>query len=202
MAKPHHRPSTAERDFTLQKYLLLYSQHDAVRKNISEILPRHYSTTTRTSPSSPSHSPDRHSSFSSSGSDDGFYLSSSPPRTFRNHIRGGSIAATTSCSRRASLPALAEEQQRTSRALSAAAASSGLGERTLELVWEQEMKLMNVNQQIKSTLTELLNCDAVKADQAYRMWVQSRLMDTEKELKTCKSRNCERRRSDEVSAVF
>jgi len=45
------------------------------------------------------------------------------------------------------------------------------------------MKLKNVNQQIKSTLTDLLNCESVRRDQRYRMWVQTRLMDAEKELK-------------------
>lgn len=201
MTHPTHKASESERNFTLQKYLLLHSQHDALRKNLNELLPSYPSTTTRTSPSSPSHSPDRHSSFSSSGSEDSLSLSS-PRRAFRNHVRGGNIASTTPCSRRASLPALAEEQHRTSRALASAAATSGLDERTLELVWEHEMKLTGVNQQIKSTLTELLNCEVVKADQAYRMWIQSRLMDTERELKDCKSRSCERRRSDDIPALL
>ena len=42
---------------------------------------------------------------------------------------------------------------------------------------------MNVNQQIKATLTELLNCEGVKQDRRYCVWVQRRLMDAEKELK-------------------
>lgn len=68
-------------------------------------------------------------------------------------------------------------------------------ESTLGLIQEDEWKLKNVNQQIKTTLTELLNCESVKSDRKYRMWVQSRLMDAEKELKDCRSRSCERRRS-------
>ena len=42
---------------------------------------------------------------------------------------------------------------------------------------------MNVNQQIKATLTELLNCEGVKQDRWYCVWVQMRLMDAERELK-------------------
>ena len=64
------------------------------------------------------------------------------------------------------------------------------------------MKLKNVNQQIKSTLTDLLNCESVRRDQRYRMWVQTRLMDAEKELKGSRSRSCDRRRSEDVSGMF
>jgi len=46
-----------------------------------------------------------------------------------------------------------------------------------------EDSLYELNQQIKSTLTELLNCESVKHDKAYRQWVQGRLMDAEHELK-------------------
>jgi hypothetical protein len=34
--------------------------------------------------------------------------------------------------------------------------------------------------QIKTALTNLLNCEGVKNDRRYRMWVQTMLMDTEK----------------------
>src|SRR5689334_19731325 len=36
-----------------------------------------------------------------------------------------------------------------------------------------------INQQIKATLTELLNTDSVRSDERYRAWVQGRLMDVE-----------------------
>ena len=58
---------------------------------------------------------------------------------------------------------------------------------------EDETKLKDVNQQIKSTLTELLNCESVRGDRRYRMWVQTRLMDAERELKQDRTRSCERR---------
>jgi hypothetical protein len=53
----------------------------------------------------------------------------------------------------------------------------------LEDLLKEERRLMDVNQQIKATLTELLNCEGVKHDQRYRVWVQRRLMDAERELK-------------------
>lgn len=67
---------------------------------------------------------------------------------------------------------------------------------------EDEMKLKDVNQQIKSTLTDLLNCESVRGDRRYRMWVQTRLMDAEKELKEGKSKSCERRRSEDLSGMM
>jgi len=46
-----------------------------------------------------------------------------------------------------------------------------------------ERTLYELNHQIKTTLTELLNCDFVKHDKLFRAWVQGRLMDAEHELK-------------------
>ena len=58
---------------------------------------------------------------------------------------------------------------------------------------QDELKLKSVNQQIKSTLTELMNCESVRGDRRYRMWVQTRLMDVERELKTERTKSRERR---------
>lgn len=52
----------------------------------------------------------------------------------------------------------------------------------------EEAKLCDVNEGIKRTLTELLNCDAVRGDRAFRTWVQCRLMDTERELRSGRRR--------------
>jgi hypothetical protein len=46
-----------------------------------------------------------------------------------------------------------------------------------------EESLYEINRQIKSTLTELLNCEGVKEDKAKRTWVQERLMGAELELR-------------------
>jgi hypothetical protein len=53
----------------------------------------------------------------------------------------------------------------------------------------EQDRLKDVNQQIKSTLTELLNCEGVRGNKGYRMWIQTRLMDVEKELKMGRCRS-------------
>lgn len=98
--------------------------------------------------------------------------SSSPP--FRNHRR--SSASST-----------------TGMRLSAYRNSHSTLEPVLDETLIEEMaagqqKLSDVNEGIKRTLTELLNCDTVRKDRTMRTWVQSRLLETEKELR------CGRRR--------
>ncbi|KAG9885289.1 hypothetical protein KCU94_g17742, partial [Aureobasidium melanogenum] len=51
-----------------------------------------------------------------------------------------------------------------------------------------EAKLADISSRIKTTLTDLLNCDAVKNDPRMRSWVATRLMDVEHELKEQKRR--------------
>jgi hypothetical protein len=176
MSKTQKSP---ERAAALQKYLLLHSQHDALRKHISHI--------TTSAMSSPSHSPDRsrHSSLSSSPNSDTSPSSSTPKG--RHHARSGSQPSHSSRpvlrKRRSSLPTVIDES-------------------ILEEVEEDELKLKDINLQIKSTLTELLNCESVRGDRRYRMWVQTRLMDAEKELKIAKTRSCERRKSEDMGMVF
>ncbi|KAI1747806.1 hypothetical protein F4782DRAFT_519938 [Xylaria castorea] len=46
-----------------------------------------------------------------------------------------------------------------------------------------KQKLYDVNEGMKRALTELLNCEAVRQDRAMRTWVQTRLLETEKELR-------------------
>lgn len=57
-------------------------------------------------------------------------------------------------------------------------------ESTLHMLAAQQQKVFAVSEAIKRALTELLNCDAVRNDKALRMWVQTRLMDTERELRS------------------
>ncbi|KAI1810296.1 hypothetical protein GGS20DRAFT_568232 [Poronia punctata] len=52
---------------------------------------------------------------------------------------------------------------------------------------DEEM-LFNVNEGLKHALTELLNCQSVRQDGYKRTWVQSRLMETEKELRRSRRR--------------
>lgn len=58
---------------------------------------------------------------------------------------------------------------------------------------EDEGKLFDVNGKIKTTLTDLLNCESIKHDARMRTWVQTRLMDAQQAL------NSERRRTVSVA---
>lgn len=159
------RQKDAERGLALQKYLLLHSQHAALQTHLSKITP---------SVQIPNSLERIHrDSLSSSGSDEG-YLSSTP--SFGHHQRTSSLPRQRPMikKRRSSLPTAIDE--------------TILGE-----MEEDELKIKGINQQIKSTLTELLNCQSVRVDDRYRNWVQTRLMDTEMELKGTKSRSCSRR---------
>ncbi|TVY44440.1 hypothetical protein LSUB1_G001436 [Lachnellula subtilissima] len=173
-----------ERAFALQKYLLLHSQHDALQKHLSQII-----TSLPELSSSPESSPDRYrqGSISSSAGSDSSYLSSSPPKHARHHHRSGSIPfpqpqRPVLKTRRSSLPTVVTE--------------SLLGE-----IEEDETRLKDVNQQIKSTLTALLNCESVRGDRRYRNWVQTRLMDAELELKKSRCRSCNRRKSEDPNGM-
>lgn len=88
--------------------------------------------------------------------------------------------------RRSSLPAVIDEND------------------ILSSVELEEGKLHVVNEQLKCTLTDLLNCESVKSDGRYRLWVQQRLMNTERELKGERMRSCERKRrmSDDIGGHF
>ncbi|KAK3904129.1 hypothetical protein C8A05DRAFT_13964 [Staphylotrichum tortipilum] len=52
----------------------------------------------------------------------------------------------------------------------------------------EEAKLCDVNEGLKRALTELLNCERGRADHAFRTWVQCRLLDTERELRSRRRR--------------
>ena len=65
-----------------------------------------------------------------------------------------------------------------------------LDEATLCEIATREQQLLDVNEGIKRALTELLNCDLVRADKPFRTWVQSRLLETEKELRSRRRRRC------------
>lgn len=67
---------------------------------------------------------------------------------------------------------------------------------------EEESKLYDVNAEIKSTLMELLNTEAVRHDGKMRQWIQSKLMEAEMELKKQRRHNSGRRRSSTPRIVL
>ena len=66
--------------------------------------------------------------------------------------------------------------------------SEFLDETLVEEMAAGEQKLFDVNEGLKRALTELLNCETVRKDAEMRTWVQTRLMDTERELRSGRRR--------------
>lgn len=154
----------------LENYLLLTSQHDALHQHISQIYAASIPATANMPPVSPNRS--RTGSISSSSSEDNSFVTLVPPRA-RHHRRSEQQSrCSTTFARSSSLPTVVDE--------------SIIGE-----IQSSDIKIRDVNLAIKSTLTELLNNPSVRNDCQYRSWVQSRLMDAEREL-----RGSRRRRSD------
>ncbi|KAK2729698.1 hypothetical protein CKAH01_02672 [Colletotrichum kahawae] len=144
--------------FALQQYLLLHSQHEELRQHLDQIRP--ITTTCNTSlASSPSVSPTR-----------------STCSPFGQYPTGGGGRRHHSRSRRSSL-----SSPKTRRSSSLAPIAD---ETTIWAVAEEEQRLFDVNEGMKRALMELLNCEQVRSDSSFRMWVQCRLMDTEKELRS------------------
>lgn len=135
-----------------------------------------------------------------------------------DQLRPGSLSAVTSNSSNYSSPATSPTRSSSSSSSSSRRRHSRSGERrhhkaharcsgwddasetlhtipdeeTLEEISVEEKRLFDVDESIKRALTELLNCEGVRHDRSMRLWVQSRLMETEKEL-----RSGRRRRSSE-----
>ena len=148
-------------DFAMQRYLLLQNQHEELRQHMHDLCPSY--TTSSTAATSPSVSPTRSVSGNSF-----LKLSPSPSRAHR----------------RSSLPSIRGSGYRCSQTQ----LEPVLDESLIEEMAAGEQKLFDVNEGIKRALTELLNCETIRKDREMRTWVQSRLMDTERELR------CGRRR--------
>ncbi|KAF4970748.1 hypothetical protein FZEAL_9982 [Fusarium zealandicum] len=155
-------PTSANYNLALQKYMFLQEQHQELCVRLDQIRPE-LSISTQSLNSSPSTSPTRYSSSMS--------LPSSPKRhsrsSGRHHTR--SHARCSGWEDRNELSTIPDEE-------------------TLFEISAEEQRLSEVNESIKRTLTELLNCSSVRADMAFRTWVQTRLMETEKELRSGRRR--------------
>ncbi|KAI1183697.1 hypothetical protein F5B17DRAFT_434336 [Nemania serpens] len=151
-------------DFAMQEYLLLHDQYEELCQRLHELSPTS-SLSPATSSMSLAPSP---STRGFMGRDD----PSSPPLPLRDHQQ-----RTTSYTWMSSSPAHhhARVSQRSplSRDGLLVPGDAAAGDR----------KLFDVNEGMKRALTELLNCDVVRHDRAKRTWVQTRLMETERELR-------------------
>lgn len=152
-------------DLALQKYLLLHEQHESLRQHLDELRPttRQNSLYTPVSPS-PAGSPTRRS------------LSPDAPRRGQPPQPNFSLP-----SRKSSYPSSHHDSEHRHHSLEDG--SSPLAEVAVE-----EAKLCGVTEGMKRALTELLNCESVRGDMAFRTWVQCRLMDTERELRSGRRR--------------
>jgi hypothetical protein len=143
---------SGQQNMTLQKYLILQSQHEAVQEYLDQLRSSAVSTATTSANTSPSMSPTRESSR-------------------KHHSRS---------SHRRSLPPPSSRHSHTLETV--------IDETTLHEIAAQEQQLFDVSEAMKRSLTELLNSDTVRADRTYRMWVQTRLMEVERALRSGRRR--------------
>lgn len=166
-------------DFAVREYLLLHDQHEELCQRLNELSPSFSSkitaTTTTTTATSPSVSPTP----SLFGRDS---LSPSPPSATAADPRMTSQAWMSS-SNHSSSSRSHSRNKRHHRQQCQTGGLSGGDESLVGEVAAGEQKLFDVNEGMKRALTELLNCEAVRRDKAMRTWVQTRLMETEKELR-------------------
>lgn len=159
------------RDLTLQRYLLLQEEHESIHRHLDELSSETCSaltstSTTRTAPS-PILSPTRASAFGLKRTADVGELGrihstegrQPPPRC---HARSGRRVFSD--------PDVAVDPTRLAEMLS------------------EEARLCSINEGIKRSLTELLNCESGRCDQTFRQWIMGRLLEVEKELRSGRRR--------------
>ncbi|KAI4722907.1 hypothetical protein E4T48_00775 [Aureobasidium sp. EXF-10727] len=168
--------ASPEKSQLIQAYMILHSQQTNVRRRLSVDSDCSSSSGSPSSSTSSSANTSPMSSFTAPSPEFSFSTKSPPSTGVRRHSRSssmssrrGSLSPPTSPNR-TSITSIPEEP-------SAPAPLSG-----------DEAKLADISSRIKTTLTDLLNCDAVKTDPRMRSWVATRLMDVEHELKEQKRR--------------
>jgi hypothetical protein len=164
-SQPHHN-----RDLTLQKYLLLQEQHDNLRQHLDELRPLH------TSIISPTGEQSTRSTIRGSVSATSPTSPTGPPQ--QPHRRTPSAPQQQRHRRRLSMPFATPAAQ-----LQPAPQNQPGNLEAVPEVATEEARLSDVNEGIKRALTELLNCETVRRDRSFRTWVQSRLMEVERELR-------------------
>ncbi|GAP91222.1 hypothetical protein SAMD00023353_5300190 [Rosellinia necatrix] len=173
--------------FAMQEYLLLYGQHEELCQRLHELRPSLPASTSSLSPSS-----------CSSTSSISFSLASTV-------VASPSISPHSPWTKEAPPPSkLSVSPSRDQRRIGMPGTACHLRASQSDIAYDEtlvgevaagERKLFDVNEGLKRALTELLNCEAVRQDRAMRTWVQTRLLETEKEL-----RRGRRRRSSAAAA--
>lgn len=162
-----------DRAVALQNYLILHARREALQEATSEVTIS-LATTTPLIPPSPVRSSSHASSASSSASEESCEypvpLFASQPFTPSRRRSAHQEVAIQKCS-----PPVISNISISKR------------------VRDKEIKLNNLNEEIKSALLNLLNCEGVRDNGRYREWVQTRLMETEKRLSDFRRLNCKTR---------
>ncbi|KAJ1326216.1 hypothetical protein MN608_07661 [Microdochium nivale] len=176
---PHHTKQElagpADGNFAMQKYLLLHNQHEELRQQMYDLCPSY--TNSSTAVTSPSVSPSR-----------AFNTIPSPPTLRHQSSSSSSCSSSSFGSSRSHRRSSPTSSLKSGFANSLSTLAPVLDETLMVEMAAGEQKLFDVNEGIKRALTELLNCDRVRADRSMRSWVQSRLMETEKELRSGRRR--------------
>ncbi|KAH8156826.1 hypothetical protein CIB48_g11421 [Xylaria polymorpha] len=159
--------ATHNLDFAMQEYLSLHDQHEELRQRLDELSPSSSSLSTTTT-------------LSFAASTTATSPSVSPTRSFMGRDRPSSSSKLS--------PSPSRDQRRTSTSHTRMSrldcrVRTGQNESLVGEVAAGEQKLYDVNEGMKRALTELLNCEAVRQDRVMRTWVQTRLLETEKELR-------------------
>ncbi|KAL1310748.1 hypothetical protein AAFC00_001000 [Neodothiora populina] len=152
--------NSPDRSQLIQAYMLLHSQQTHVRRRLSQDSMSSVTSNTSESSNSTSSSPTMSPS------------SPSSPMVSRRDSRSHRMSSSPS-SRRPSIEPIPELPEAETSALALS---------------NDEIKLADLSNRIKSTLTDLINCNGVRGDMRMRNWVATRLMDVEHEIKDSRRR--------------
>lgn len=168
------------RELTLRRYLLLQEEHEIIRHHLDELSTCSSPATTTTT--SPIASPTR--AFGGHGK--------------QHHCRSSSGTRRASCDAPTTRPAMRSRTSgRGARGIGIITGADKMvsmeGEPVMNAAAMAEMaseeaRLFTINEGIKRSLTELLNCETTRSDQSFRQWIMSRLMEVEKELRVGRRR--------------
>lgn len=166
-----YHPRFYKQAVMLQRYLALHTQQSSIRRQISE------SSSSPSPPLSPKSQPSMRASPDMSSSEPS---SAGPSPTLEStrlpqlsppaYALPQPVNRPSPTRKRSARPSIAPIPEDDS--LDEFEAPSPTKERAVQ-----------INHEIKTTLTDLLNCEAVRNDGKMRLWIQSRLMDAERELK-------------------
>ncbi|TLS20959.1 uncharacterized protein PpBr36_10701 [Pyricularia pennisetigena] len=159
-----YSPHPHNLDLNLAKYRLLESQHEALLSHLDNLQLARRPSSQDSSGTSPPSFPSRRSSSASS-----YYRRRYHSSSKRSSTVGGAASPIQHIMSAGPLETVPDGDE-------------------MCLFGEDERRLFDVNEAIKRSLTELLNCEQARSDAAFRTQIQSRLMETERELRTGRRR--------------